>query len=275
MSTERTGSTNLKIYISVDMEGITDVIHWNEIFEKNPEYNYFRKMMTAETNAAIEGALAAGAFEIIVRDAHGSGRNLIPDELNENAQLIREWSGGPMEMMEGIDNSFDAAICVGYHAKASTPNATLKHTMSGRVLDLKVNGISLPELGWNGLIAGYYNVPVVFVSGDQAICDQAISLFADIETVAVKKGIGAACLNLHPKRSRELIRDGVQTALERVEMFKPLQYQPPFLIELFFKDEIYANRAAWYPGAKRVDELGVSLEVDDFFDAMRFFKLCY
>jgi len=267
-------NTNLKVYISVDMEGITGVIHWDETTEKNPDYNYFRKLMTAEANAAIEGALAAGAQEIWVRDAHGTARNLIPDELHEQAKLIREWSGGPKGMMELIDESFDAAICIGYHAKAGTPNATLKHTMSGAILDLRVNGLSLPELGWNALIAGYYGVPLVFVSGDEAICRQALELIPNIHTVAVKTGVGSASVNLHPKKSRQLIQTGVQTALEKRDQFQPYQLDSPFRFEIYFKDENRAQRASWYPGAERVDPLGVALVCTDFFDGLRFYKLC-
>ncbi|MCI0514836.1 M55 family metallopeptidase [candidate division KSB1 bacterium] len=264
----------LKVYISVDMEGITDVAHWDEVFEKNPDYPYFRKLMTGEANAAIEGAFAAGATEVVVRDAHGSGRNLIPDELNENARLIREWSGGPMGMLEQIDRTYHAVLCVGYHAKASTPNAILKHTMTGNVLDLRVNGVSVPELGWNGMIAAYYGVPIVFVAGDQAICNQAKQLFPKIETVVVKEAFGSACINLHPKRSRALIRAGVEKALAELATYQPLQLKPPFLVELFFKDENKAYRASWYPGAKRIEALGVALECQDFLDGLRFFKIC-
>ena len=264
---------NYKIFVSVDMEGITGVIHWEETSGTNQNYQYFRKIMTEETNAAIEGALEAGASEIITRDAHSSARNIIPDLLNENAKLLREWSTGPYGMMEGIDDSFDAVICIGYHAKAGTPDATLKHTMVGSILDLKVNGISLPELGWNGLIAGYHNVPVIFVSGDKAICDQAKDLFKEIETVPVKQGIGQAALNLHPSKSQQMIKAGVQNAMKRLSDFKPLKYSAPYTIEIQFKNEDKAYRASWYPGAKRIGDLGIALTCDDFMDCMRFFLL--
>ncbi len=262
---------NHKIFISVDMEGITGVIHWDETDEKKQEHQYFKKLMTHETNAAIEGALESGASEIIVRDAHASARNLIPEMLNENAKLLREWSRGPYLMMEGIDDSFDAVICIGYHAKASTPNATLKHTMSGQILDLKVNDRSLPELGWNALIAGFHNVPVIFVSGDRALTEQAHHIFDDIETVAVKEGIGQAALNLHPKKSQQLIKEGVKKALSRKSDFKPLKYTAPYCVEIKFKNEDRAYRAAWYPGADRLNDLAVSFTCADFTDCLRFF----
>lgn len=262
-----------KVFISADMEGITDVINWDETGSEGSDYEYHRTAMTKEVNAAVEGALEAGAVEIIVRDSHGSARNLIPDELNRNARLLRDWSGSPFGMMEGIDRTFDAVIFVGYHAKAGTKDATLDHTMSGSIYDLKVNGVSLPEAGWNGLIAGYYNVPVVFVAGDKAVCEQARAIFGNIETVAVKEGIGEASLNLHPEKSRELIKAGVKKALGRLAEFKPLKYHPPFTIEVQFKNEHQAYRSSWYPGAKRVGDWGVSYTSNEFMDLMRFFML--
>lgn len=262
---------NYKIFISVDMEGITGVIHWDDTSGTNQDYQYFRKIMTQEANAAIEGAIEANATEIIVRDAHGGARNIFPDLLHEKAKLLREWSSGPFGMMEGIDESYSAVICIGYHAKANTPNGTLKHTMSGSILDLKVNEISLPELGWNGLIAGYFNVPIILVSGDQAICDQAKSLFHKIETVAVKQGIGKAAVNIHPTRSIQLIKDGVKSAMQNIPAYKPLKFESPYKIEIQFKDENKAYRAAWYPTAVRNSDLGVAFTGGDFMDCLRFF----
>jgi D-amino peptidase len=262
----------LKVFISVDMEGITDVTSFNET---NPgdDYQYYRTLMTKEANAAIEGALEAGATEIYVRDAHNTARNIIPEMLNENAKLIREWAGSPFSMMEGINNSFSAVIFIGYHAKAGTRDAVLDHTMTGSILDLKVNNVSISEAGWNGLIAGYYDVPVVFVSGDKAICDQVKDLFGEIETFSVKEGVGEASINLHPDISRKMIKKGVTKALGRIKDFKPYKMKPPFTIQIDFKNEPQAYKAAWYPGAKRVGDWGVSLTSNDFFDLMRFFML--
>ena len=136
-----------------------------------------------------------------------------------------------------------------------------------------MNGTSLPEAGWNGLIAGYYDVPVVFIAGDKAVCDQAKGIFGDIETVAVKEGIGEASLNLHPQTSREKIKAGVKKALGRLKEFKPLKYKPPYTVELRFKNERQAYRASWYPGAKRLGDWGVTYSSNDFLDLLRFFML--
>jgi len=130
----------LKVFISVDMEGICGVVNWDDVTVGGQDYGLFRRLMTQETNAAIEGALAAGATDIVVRDAHDTGRNILPDLLRPEARLLRAWSYGPLSMMEGIDKTFDAVIFIGYHARASTPNAVLKHTMTTKLLDVIING---------------------------------------------------------------------------------------------------------------------------------------
>jgi len=263
----------LKVFISVDMEGITGVVHWEECSRTGKDYDYFRRVMTKETNAAVEGALEAGATEILVRDSHGSARNILIEELHPEAKLLRDWSGRYLSMMEGIDETFDAVIFVGYHAKAGTPDGTLKHTMSGTITDVKLNGISVPEAGINAAIAGYFNVPVVFLAGDNVVCDQVKDLFGDIETVAVKEGIGRANLNLHPTKARELIKEGVKKALGRLGDFKPWKLKSPYTIDVVVKDEILAQTMALYPGAKRTGEWSASYTSYQFLDIIKFFVL--
>lgn len=261
----------LKVFISVDMEGITGVVNWEEVSRDGKDYDYFRKLMTLEANAAIEGAMAAGAKEIWVRDSHGSARNILPELLNENALLLRDWSGGFLSMMEGIDDSFDAIIFIGYHAKAGTPNAMLEHTMTGNVLDISINGVSLPEAGVNALIAGHYNVPVVFVAGDRAICEQVKKLFVEVETFAVKKGFGNAALNKHPKVARAKIREGVQKALSNMKKYKPYKLSPPFKMVLQLKREELVNEKSYYPGAKRTGDWELTFESNDILEVMKAF----
>lgn len=264
-------SNGLKVFISVDMEGITGVVNWEEVSRDGKDYDYFRRIMTKETNAAIEGALAAGATDILVRDSHGSARNILPDLLNKNAKLLRDWSGGFMSMMEGIDKSFDAVIFIGYHAKAGTPNALLEHTMTGNVLDISINGVSLPEAGVNALIAGYYDIPVVFVSGDMAICEQSKKLFGEVKTIPVKKGIGNAALNLHPEVAREKIKEGVKNALLNLKKFEPYKLSPPYKMVLKLKREELVNEKSYYPGAKRTGDWELTFESNDLMEVMKAF----
>jgi len=262
----------LKVFISVDMEGVTGVVNVDDARRDGKDYDYFREIMTREANAAIEGALAAGATEIVVRDSHGTALNLLPEMLNRNAKLIRDWSGGPMSMMEGIDASYDAAIYVGYHAKAGTPDGVLDHTSSGDVTDVSINGNSLPETGYNALMAGYYDVPVVFVAGDQAVCDQASELLGMVETVAVKEGIGAAAINLHPQVARDQIRAGVEKALRNLDAYQPYKLSPPYTLVLTLKTEQAIYEGAFYPGAKRTGDWQLTYESQDVLEIMRAYR---
>ncbi len=273
-SVDGQSTDGLKVFISVDMEGITGVVHWNEVSREGKDYSYFRRIMTLETNAAIEGAVAAGATHIVVRDSHGSARNILPELLDRRALLLREWSGGPKSMMEGIGETFDAVIFIGYHAKAGTPDALLEHTMTGNVMDISINGVSLPEAGINALIAGHYDVPVVFVAGDKAICEQCDGLFGEIGSVAVKEGIGGAALNRHPEVSREMIRSGVTDALRNLDRYQPYKLRSPFTMVLTLKDETTVYPGQYYPGAERTGDWEITYRSDDIMDVLlAFFKL--
>ena len=263
----------LKVFISVDMEGICGVINWDETGQGGPDYGMFRTLMTQEVNAAIAGAVAAGATEILVRDAHDSARNILPELLDPRARLLREWTYGPLSMMEGIDKTYDAAIFIGYHARASTPDAVLKHTMTTKLLDVIINGKKMPEAGINGLIAGHFGVPVVLVSGDQAIARQAKELFGDIETAVVKEAISTAAIMLHPSKARDLIREKTTAALKRLKDFKPLKFNPPYALDVAFADEALAQKASWIPGAVRKDEHTVSFTTNDFMEMLKLFRL--
>lgn len=261
---------DLKVFISVDMEGICGVIHWEDVSRNGRDYSLFRKLMTMETNAAVEGALEAGATYILVRDAHGSGRNILPDLLHPAAELIRDWSGGPLDMMEGIDKSFDAVIFIGYHARANTPNAVLDHTMTGSIYKLTLNGKPMPEAGINAFIAGNFDVPVVMVAGDAALCHQCEELFGKVVTVPVKEGIGNAARMLHPQKARELIKEKAREALLRLNEFKPFKLKPPYTVEVTYKDEQKAEEMSWFPDAKRTGNTTVTFTSNDWMEILRF-----
>ena len=262
----------LKVFISVDMEGIAGVVASEDCSRTGKDYDYFRKIMTHETSAAVEGALAAGADEIWVRDSHGSARNILPEMLHKKALLLRDWSGGIKSMMEGIDDTFDAVIFIGYHAKAGTHDAVLDHTMSGSVTDVSINGVSLPEAGINALIAGHYGVPVVFVAGDKAVCHQAKGLFGEVETAAVKKGIGEATLSLHPEAAREKIRAGVEKALRNLDKFKPYVFKPPYTLVLKLKNERQVYKGSFYPGAKRTGDWELTFQSESIMEVVKAFQ---
>ena len=257
----------LSVFISVDMEGIAGVISGSECSSRGPDYNYFRKIMTEETNAAIEGALNSGATNIFVRDGHGAKTNIIPDLLHPKAKLLRGVTNRPENMMLGIDDTFDAVIFIGYHAKAGTENGVLAHTSSGNVIDLSVNGISLPEGGYNALIAGLYDVPVVFVAGDNWICNQLKDLLGEVETCETKIGMGSAELGLHPDVVRERIRKGVSDALDDLSRFKPYKLSSPYTMTLKVKKE-----RDLFPGAEKASEGEFVFTSADFLEVMDAFN---
>jgi D-amino peptidase len=262
-----------KVFISVDMEGIAGLVNPESTSRSGSDYGYFRRIMSAEANAAVLGAFDAGASEVVVRDSHGSARNILPDLLDPRARLIRDWSGGPLDMVEGIDESFDALIFVGYHARAGTPDAIIDHTMSGNVTDFAMNGVSLPEAGINALIAGLYGVPVVFVAGDQAVCDQVTELFGRVETVAVKRGIGAASEGLHPEVANTRIRAGVADAVRNRSGYRPFTMTPPYTMVLKLKSEASVYNGSFFPGARRTGDWELTFTSEDLLQVIYAFNV--
>jgi len=188
MASARGQDNGLKIYISADMEGIVGVVTDAQLSPDGFEYERFREFMTAEVNAAIDAARAAGATEFVISDSHGNGQNLLIDRLPDDVTVIRSWPR-ELSMMAGIDDTFDAAMLVAYHAKAGTLRGIMAHTYTGKVFSLKFNDIEVGEIGADAAIAGYFGIPVVMVTGDGAACDEARALLGDIETVAVKEGV--------------------------------------------------------------------------------------
>jgi len=268
---ERAVAQTLKVFISVDMEGLAGVAVGADVSTSGRDYELFRTIMAAETNAAIEGALRAGATEIVVRDSHGGKLNLRPSDLNPNARLIRGATAGPKNMMEGIDATFGAAVFIGYHARAGTPDAVLAHTSNGNVIDFSINGVSLPEAGYNALVAGLYNVPVVFVAGDQAFVDQARSLLGNVQAVATKVAMGQTAINgLSPEVVQRQIRDGVANGILSRARITPYKLASPYRMVLKVKTD-----KPLYPGATRpragesVFEHADLLEVLNAFNAMK------
>ena len=264
---------DLKVFISVDMEGIAGVVTSSETGTSGSDYGYFRRVMSAEANAAVLGAYDAGATEVVVRDSHGSARNILPDMLDSRARLIRDWSGGPKWMMEGIDASFDAVVFIGYHAKAGTPNGVINHTDNGNVVDFAINGVSLPEAGINALMAGSYGVPVIFVAGDQAICEQVNDLFGNIATVATKEGIGAASNGLHPDSANALIRAGVAEAVSNRSQYEAFTMTTPYTLVLKLKREASVYNGSYFPGATRTGDWELTFTSDDIFQLMYAFAI--
>ncbi len=227
----------LKVFISNDMEGLTGVFEDREVSHGNPEYGYpyFREVLTRDTNAAIEGAFAAGATEVLVREGHGGMNHMILEMLDKRVRVVR----GPthpqsmMVMMEGFDSSFDAVVLIGYHASSGTPNAVLPHTMGEDILYFKINGVPLSEASYNGLIAGQYDIPIVMLAGDKAACDEAKRTFGpEIETVAVKDALNGGIVTLHPQVARDMIRKAVERGVRNRAHIRPYKLVGPYTATL-------------------------------------------
>lgn len=241
----------LKVLISADMEGVGGVSTWAvQAGSKGREYEKFRRLMTLEVNAAISGAAEAGATEFIVGDSHGDGQNIDIELLDKRARLIRAWPR-PLDMMQGVDSTCDAAIFVGYHAREGAAEGVLAHTFTGAMV-VRLNGVEVPEAGFNAAIAGDFGVPVVFVSGDQTIAQEVRELLGPIETAVVKHAIGFnAAEMMAPEESQRLIREGVKRGVERRGEIKPYKISHPVKLEIRFNDATIAELASYLTGVER------------------------
>jgi D-amino peptidase len=262
-----TARTRLKVFISIDMEGLAGVVNGPDVSPTGPDYAHFRAIMAGEANAAIDGAFRAGATDVLVRDSHGNKNNILPSDLDPRARLLRGLSSGPKNMMEGIDSTYGAVVFVGYHAKAGTPNAILEHTSTNNVVDISINGVSLPEGGYNALVAGLYSVPVVFVAGDRAVVEQIRGLVGPIEGVAVKEEILDASNGLSPKAAQDAIRSAVERAVVNRAKAKVYRIAGPYTMNLKVKTE-----RPLYPGATRVAQGEFTFSSPDLLEVLKAFN---
>lgn len=262
----------LKVYISADMEGVGGVVTPYQVDRKQDEWGRFRKFMTQEVLAAIEGAREAGANQFVVSDSHGSMENLLIEDLPEGTRLVRA-RPRPLGMMEGLDASFGAVVFIGYHAAADTESAVMAHTYRGAmgIRDLRVNGVSVPEGGWNAAIAGHFGVPIAAISGDQAVCRQVSDLVGPIETAVVKQagGIYTATV-MPPVESQRLIREKVKAGIARLPSLKPYAVKTPVNVEIEMGTTADAEIWSWMPGFVRARN-AVRYTAKDMLEAARIF----
>lgn len=251
-----------KVYISVDLEGIAGVVANSQTTAGGINYEWARRLMLAETNAAIEGAFAGGATEVLVNDSHGSQTNLRADEVDRRAMLITG-QPKPLGMAQGLDSSFTAAVYIGYHAPGSTADAVHGHTFSGALKTVKLNGTEVGEYGLNAMVAGYFGVPVVFVSGDKAAVEMTHA-FTGADALSVKEGIGFyAAKTMHPLEAREKISAGVRAALTKRIARRPVSLTLPITLEIELSQLNYADMAALVPGVQRVSGRVVRYSAND------------
>jgi len=263
----------MKVFISADMEGITGISHDDQTFGTSAEYMQGRRFMTSDVNAAIEGALKAGATEICVKDAHGNARNILLDELKKEATLIAGWD--VMEsMVQGIDDTFDALILIGYHSMVGTENGVLSHTMTGCIKQLSINSRPIGEPELSALTAGHYGIPTVFVAGDQTVVNEMTWFVGEIPHAITKYGMGRETGRLnHPEVTREAITEGVFNALSDLSRFKPFQMELPLTMSVKMSKPSMADLIALVPGINKVGIEEVIYEAQDMPDILRMFRV--
>lgn len=265
----------MKIYISADIEGCAGMAAPSEANPEHSDIRYFQEQMTLEVNAACEGALAAGATEIYVKDAHWTGRNINPRRLPKQVRIIRGWTGHPFSMMAELDRTFSGAVFIGYHDRAGSGGNPLAHTFSGRVVsEMRINGVPVSEFHVNTFIASSVSVPVLFLSGDQKLCDTAKRFHETLEVVPTMTGIGAATVSIHPDLAIDSIRAGVQRACAGDIKRIPLPSASAYAIEIDFKQPEGAYRSSFYPGVKQVSDTTLAYTSKDFFDIATMIHYC-
>lgn len=262
----------MKIYISADMEGVTGVTLSEEVLIEGREYECFRRLMTADVNAAVEGAIEAGASEVLVNDGHWHMSNLLLEELHPAARLIRGNHVKPLSMMEGIDPSFAVVLFIGYHAMVGRNSGVMNETYWGReVLEFRLNGEPIGELAMNAAIAGAMGVPVGMVSGDDAVADEARALLGEsVEVAVVKESLERfAAICLPPAVTAPLIRDAARRAVQRSALMRPWVVEGEVEFEVDWASTAEAATAALVPGCRRVSPRTTAYRADSYMEAFR------
>lgn len=258
----------MKIFMSVDIEGISGIVDNTMTSRTQGDYEKGRALMVGDVNAAIEGILSVGPAEITVSDAHGGMNNINPEDLHTDAVLVRG-RPKPQSQMAGIDKTFDAAMFIGYHSMKGTHLGILSHTFSGgNVESLHINDLEVGETAMNAGIAGYHGVPLVLVAGDLAVTKEANALNPEIHTVATKEAISrVAAICLHPEKSRELIKTETAKAIRNIGKIKPFAVQPPVTYRIRFTDAKRADAASFMPSATRLDGKTITITQNDYIKA--------
>ncbi|MGH2382564.1 MAG: M55 family metallopeptidase [Candidatus Limnocylindria bacterium] len=262
----------MRIYISVDMEGLAGVAHPHQVvFGSNgldrTDYDRSRGLMAGETNAAIDGALEHGAREVVVNDSHWQMRNLRAEDLRDSARLII--GDKPLSMTQGVgdppDGAYDGAAFIGYHAGAGHPTGVIAHTYSSvTVLGIRANGVAHNEAGLNAIRLGHYGVPVILVAGDDALATEIEALLPWAERVVVKRGLGSNLADsLSPGDARRTIREGMARALGRMDEMRVYEPQRPIGGEIAFRLPVMADYACVLPGIERIGPRTVGFSAKD------------
>ena len=259
-----------KLYVSVDLEGVTGVVAWEDVRKGTADHSYFRQQMAREVNVICETAMKNGIDEVMLKDAHATARNLSIEDLPRGVKLFSGWARDPFVMMSGLDKSYDAVMFSGYHAGAYFDGNPLAHTMSSeRIFYFKINGQYASEFLLNSYIAAYHNVPVVGIVGDERVCQEAREVIPNIVTMPVKKGVGNGVISLGKEEALEMIQDGTQRAMMMDFNKCALTLPKHFQCEICFKQHVMAHHASFYKGVEQVDVHTVRFDTDDFYEVLR------
>jgi len=263
-----------KIFISVDMEGITGVVQPAQLGPDGFEYQRAREWMTAEVNAAIAGIRDSGPADIVVCDSHGNGQSVLIDKLPDDVRLVRGFPR-PLEMMQGIDDSFAAAVFIGYHGSEWATGAVRSHTISSaRLLGIRLNGMEVSEGIYNAALAGQFGVPVAFISGDRLAVAQLQKVIPTAEGAAVKEPYGYhSAMSVTPARGQAMIREGVARAMAKLASLRAYRVTTPIELEVGFKLTIDAERAAFVPGLTRSDAHNVKGSLKDMVEVTKLLQV--
>lgn len=262
----------MNVFISADIEGTCGITAWAETERATmADYRPFQQQMTREVNAACLGSIAAGAKEVFVKDAHDAARNIDASALPKSVRILRGWTGDPLSMMSGLDSGeFGAVLFTGYHAWAACPGNPLAHTMNLGNEYVTLNGVRCSEFLINAYTAGYYKVPVCFLSGDQDLCDFAKTLIPDIVTVPVNRGIGGGVVSIHPEVAVERIQAGAKEAVKKAAKCQ-VPMPDHFDTVIRFREHKLAYSKSFYPGAWLEDGKNVCFKTDDWYEMIRFY----
>jgi D-amino peptidase len=242
-----------------------------DVLPHGSDYQRGRVFMTGDANAAVLGAFDAGATEVIVNDSHWIMRNLLIEQIDPRARVIKGFHK-PMCMMQGIDESVDAAVFVGYHSCSGTEQGVLAHTLLGKeVHNMLINGEPTGETRLNALLCGHFGVPVAFVAGDDTVCREAKNVLGDdLPTFAVKDGIDmfpASCL--HPEVSAKGIREGVAAALRDISKREAYKMEMPITFGFEFNSTTIAATCEYMPEVKKTNPYSTEFTTDDMPKAMK------
>jgi len=262
----------MKIYISADMEGVNGVVLKEHVDPAAKEYSQAREWMLQEVNAAVAGAVAAGADEVVVNDSHNTGANLPVDRLHARAWLCTG-PARPFSMMQDLDSSFAAVFLTGYHAMYATANGVHDHIFAYSAFErVEINGRAVGEFGLNAGLAGYYNVPVVLTTGDQALALEAQSLIPEIHAVVVKEGRSRTSALCRPfQHSLTDIRNQAEKAVDQARQIPPLRFSEPLILTVTYQRAESADLAALCPGSERLDSRTLRCTADTYVEMYRTF----